>query len=107
MEYNGGLLSGPPGLSPHRPGEDPAADPERPEYWMRRGLHPPIVCPEPRIVYDWNQKPKCPYCGRKARLAGEETSREWAYRVTDTFWRKVGAALAFPFQRAEVDEDDG
>jgi hypothetical protein len=107
MEYNGGLLTGPPGLSPHRPDEDAPAGPERPEYWIRRGLHPPIVCPDPRIIYHWTEKARCPYCGLKARLAGEETTREWAYRVTDTFWWKIGTALAYPFRRAQADHDGG
>jgi hypothetical protein len=82
-----------------RPELAPADDPQYPEYWMRRGTHPPIVCPDPRIVYVWYQKPKCPYCGRKARLAGDETTREWAYRVTGTLGQQIGAALAYPFRR--------
>lgn len=74
---------------------------------VETGEHPRLDCPDPRYPATRGRY-HCPACGTKIRLAGHESAREFGYRVSDSFWRMVGAGLAFPFRRGTgQEEEDG
>src|SRR6266853_391317 len=67
--------------------------------WDHRGMrhsHPPLDCPNPRMMGSFRGFYRCPACGYKVRLAGEARMRdvrEAAYGAADVLMEAVFCAL--------------
>jgi hypothetical protein len=61
--------------------------------WARqKRSHPPVDCPDPKLMGSLRGYYRCPGCGVKVRLSGHVTVRESAYETAD--WWAAGVVEA-------------